>query len=104
LQFFTRTELGVDLDTLADTFKALSDPSRLRILILLERRDRSVTEIVDFFSLTQPTISRHLQVLKDAELVKVTRDGQKMIYSLDRSVLKQTVDSYFESVSPTRRR
>ena len=79
----------------AEIFGALSDETRLRILMMLEVRPRSVNEIVDFFTLTQPTISRHLHVLKKAGLVNVERQGQRKIYSLNESVLKRYGAGYF---------
>ncbi len=79
----------------AETFGALSDETRLKILQMLEVRPRSVNEIVDFFTLTQPTISRHLHVLKKAGLVDVERQGQRKIYSLNESALKQHGAGFF---------
>lgn len=79
----------------ADVFRALSDETRLRILLMLEVQPRSVNEIVDFFTLTQPTISRHLQVLNEAGLVNVERQGQRKIYSVDESILKDHGFAYF---------
>jgi len=80
---------------LAETFGALSDETRLRILLMLEVRPRSVNEIVDFFTLTQPTISRHLHVLRKAGLVDVERHGQRKIYSLNESALRRCGTGYF---------
>ncbi len=87
----------MDSEKLADKFKALSDSTRMRILQMLDKRSRSVNEIVDFFTLTQPTISRHLKVLRDAGLVNVERHGQKMIYSLNVNGLKEVASTYFHS-------
>ncbi len=64
-------------------FKALADPTRLRILLMLEGRPRTVGEIVDFFDLSQPTISRHLQTLTAGGLAQRVRKGQKVYYSVD---------------------
>lgn len=63
-------------------FKALSDPTRQRILQLLEKGRLSVGEIVDHFPLSQPTISRHLAVLREASLVLDERHGQRVLYRL----------------------
>ncbi|MBU1319759.1 MAG: metalloregulator ArsR/SmtB family transcription factor [candidate division Zixibacteria bacterium] len=84
-----------DSEKCASVFRALSDETRLRILLMLEARPRSVNEIVDFFLLTQPTISRHLFVLKKAGLVNVERQGQKKIYSLNESALRNDAFDYF---------
>ena len=83
-------------------FKALSDETRREILALLERRERNVTEIVRRFNLTQPTISRHLQVLREARLVQCERNGQHMIYRLDPEALAAAASSFFGRFSRCR--
>jgi DNA-binding transcriptional ArsR family regulator len=72
-------------------FKALSDPTRREILRLLGRRDMSVGEIVDNFAMSQPSISRHLAVLRSAGLVTARRDGQNVVYGLDTTVMQDVV-------------
>ncbi len=71
------------IEKFKNPLKALADPTRLKILLMLEGKPRPVSEIVDFFNLSQPTISRHLSVLKNVGLVKDKRFGQKVVYSLD---------------------
>lgn len=66
---------------LSATLRALADPTRLRILLMLEGKRRTVGEIVDFFALSQPTISRHLQTLTAAGLVERRREAQKVYYA-----------------------
>ena len=83
-------------------FKALSDDTRREILALLERRERNVTEIVRRFNLTQPTISRHLQVLREARLVRSERRGQHMVYRLDPETLADAANSFFGRFSRCR--
>ena len=83
-------------------FKALSDDTRRAILALLERRERNVTDIVSRFNLTQPTISRHLQVLREARLVRCERRGQHMIYRLDPEALASAANSFFGRFSRCR--
>lgn len=70
-----------------DALKALADPTRMKIMLMLEGRRRTVTEIVEFFDLSQPTISRHLHTLADAKLVKREKEGQKAYYSLNGGAL-----------------
>jgi ArsR family transcriptional regulator, arsenate/arsenite/antimonite-responsive transcriptional repressor len=72
-------------------FKALSDPTRREILRLLKRREMSVGEIVDRFSMSQPSISRHLAVLRSAGLVTARREGQNVVYGLDTTVMQDVV-------------
>ena len=87
---------------LGQFFKALSDDTRREILALLERRERNVTEIVRRFNLTQPTISRHLQVLREARLVRCERRGQHMVYRLDPETLANAASSFFGRFSRCR--
>ena len=80
-------------------FQALSDGTRQQILQLLESKDLNVGEIVSNFNLTQPTISRHLEILRNAELVTRERDGQKMIYSLNGEALSESMQEFFRRFS-----
>ena len=70
-----------------EALKAMADPTRLKIMLMLEGRRRTVNEIVEFFDLSQPTISRHLQTLANAGLVRREKSGQKVFYSLDGDAL-----------------
>ena len=76
-------------------FKALSDQTRRSILRLLQRRELSVGEIVGNFRLSQPTISRHLSVLKDAHLVIDRRSGQHVMYRLSPEALARGAGRFF---------
>ncbi|MOA18597.1 Transcriptional repressor SdpR [compost metagenome] len=67
-------------------FKALSDPTRRKILDLLRERDLTAGEIADHFQMTKPSISHHLNLLKQAELVWDERNGQHITYSLNTTV------------------
>ena len=72
-----------------NVFAALADPTRLRIFELIASGEKTVGEIVDQFSFKPPTISQHLQVLKQAKLVRVRAEGQKRIYTVDETGLKE---------------
>jgi len=87
--------MSLEIENLADIFKALSDPTRLQILRILETQERSVTEIVDFFNLSQPTISRHLSALANAGLIGSRRQEQQRIYKLNSDNLKDLMKEYF---------
>ena len=76
------------MGTLTDLFKALSDPTRRRILILLRERDMNAGEIADNFPVSKPSISHHLAQLKQAGLVSDTRKGQNIVYSLETTALQ----------------
>ena len=71
------------------TLKALADPTRREILELLKGQRLSAGEIVEHFSVTGASISRHLSVLKDADLIRDTREGKFIYYDLNASVLEE---------------
>lgn len=71
------------------TFSALSDPTRRKILDLLKKNSLPVMEMAQYFSTTLPTLSHHLNVLKQANLVTTRRQGQQIIYSLNLSVFEE---------------
>ena len=73
---------------LQQTLKALADPIRRDILNLLKTGRMSAGEITNHFNVTNASISRHLSVLKDADLVRDTREGQFIYYELNTSVLE----------------
>ena len=73
----------------AETFKALSDPVRRDILTMLKKGRLSAGEIEGRFDISFPAVSRHLSVLKDADLVRDERDGKNVYYSLNTSVLEE---------------
>lgn len=90
---------SMDEETLfivSQTFKALSDPTRIRILYLLSQKPHSVNEIAENLHLLQSTVSHQLRFLKNLRLVKYRREGTTMIYSCDddhvMDILKQTID------------
>ena len=71
-----------------DVWGALSDPTRRKILELLRERNRTAGEIADCFSMTKPSISHHLNVLKQAELVMAEKKGQQIEYSINTTVFQ----------------
>ena len=75
--------------SLQHTLKALSDPIRREILNLLKSGRLSAGEIVDHFPVTGASISRHLSVLKEADLIRDTREGKFIYYDLNASVLEE---------------
>ena len=74
---------------LQHTLKALADPTRREILNLLKGGKKSAGEISDHFDITAAAISRHLSVLKEADLIEDTRDGKYIFYELNASVLEE---------------
>ncbi len=74
---------------LQNTLRALSDPVRREILNLLKEGRMSAGEIVERFDITGAAISRHLSVLKDADLIRDKREGKFIYYELNASVLEE---------------
>ncbi|QYK53949.1 MAG: winged helix-turn-helix transcriptional regulator [Fimbriimonadaceae bacterium] len=78
---------------MTEAFKALADPSRRQILRLLQKGEMNVGMIAEKFEFTAPTLSHHLNYLKKADLVRVRREGQQLIYSLNTTVVQDVVAS-----------
>lgn len=76
---------------LQNTLKALADPIRREILNILKSGRMAAGEITEKFSVTGASISRHLSVLKEADLVRDKREGQFIFYELNTSVLEETL-------------
>lgn len=71
------------------TMKALADPTRREILNLLKSGRKSAGEIADHFDITAAAISRHLSILKEADLIEDSREGKYIFYTLNTSVLEE---------------
>lgn len=84
-------------------FKALSDPTRRRILDMLRSGDLNAGEIAERFDLTWPSVSHHLAVLRQAGLVAAERHGQHIAYSLNTTVLQDAMIWLMEFRKPERR-
>jgi DNA-binding transcriptional ArsR family regulator len=74
---------------LGETMRALSDPTRREILSLLKEERLSAGDISEHFEISAAAVSRHLSVLKDADLVRDRRDGKFVYYELNASVLEE---------------
>ena len=72
-------------------YRALSDPTRRRILELLRKRDMTAGELADHFDLAKPTLSGHFAVLKGADLVNADKVGTSITYRLNVSVLEEAL-------------
>ena len=76
----------------ATTFEVLAEPTRRRILDLLLDRERPVGELVSKLKLSQPGVSKHLRVLRDAGLVSVRNDAQRRIYGVRAGPLEEIAE------------
>ena len=84
---------------LADAFDALHDPTRRRVLELVRDGERSVRELTDQLAVTQPAVSQHLRVLREAGLVRVRPDGARRLYRVDPDgfgAVRAWVDSFWD--------
>ncbi|MDF2872015.1 MAG: arsR [Anaerocolumna sp.] len=79
-----------------DVFKALSDSTRRKILELLAKKDMNAGEIADYFNISKPSISHHLTILKNADLISDERKGQNIVYSLNTTVFQDVVRWFFD--------
>jgi DNA-binding transcriptional ArsR family regulator len=74
--------------TTSDAFNAVAEPRRRDILNYLAMQERSVSEIVDAIEMEQPSVSKHLKVLKDVGLVEVRREGRQMLYKVNAMAIR----------------
>jgi len=72
-------------------YKALSDPTRRQILKLLREKDMNAGEISEHFDITKPSLSKHFNILRDADLIQSDREGTTIIYHLNISVLEEAL-------------
>ena len=78
-----------------DTFRALADPTRRRILAVLTDGDRTIAEVADLFDMTRPAVKKHLSLLESADLIRVIPRGRERINQLNLSGLSPVLD-WFE--------
>ena len=81
---------------MGDAFKALADPTRRRILELLAQGDMTAGEIAAQFSMTKPSVSHHLTILKSAGLISDQRNGQNIVYSVNLTVFQELVKWFYD--------
>ncbi|WP_292069994.1 autorepressor SdpR family transcription factor [Brevundimonas sp. UBA7534] len=85
---------------MSSVFKALSDPTRRRVLQLLRQGPMSAGEISDRFDVSKPTMSAHFAVLKEADLVHAEKAGKSVLYHLKLSVLEEALLGFVQSFEP----
>lgn len=85
---------------MTQVFKALSDPTRRRVLQLLRKGPLSAGELSSQFNVSKPTMSAHFAVLKEADLVHTEKAGKSVIYHLKLSVLEDALLGFVQSFDP----
>jgi DNA-binding transcriptional ArsR family regulator len=85
---------------MTQVFKALSDPTRRRVLQLLREGPKSAGELSDEFDVSKPTMSAHFAVLKEADLVHSEKVGKTVLYHLKLSVLEEALLGFVQSFGP----
>ncbi|AUZ40432.1 sporulation delaying system autorepressor SdpR [Bacillus sp. MBGLi79] len=75
-----------------NVFKAISDPTRRKILDLLKGGDMTAGDIAEHFNISKPSISHHLNILKQAEVISDHRKGQIIYYTLNTTVLQDSIN------------
>ena len=87
------------LDELAEIFKAISHPMRLRIAIgLSKKEDCNVSVMVEKLGISQPNVSQHLNILKNAGVITKVRKGNFICYKLDNDFVKEIIKSIEEQM------
>lgn len=79
-------------------FKALSDPTRRRVLQLLRERPLSAGELSDHFAVSKPTMSAHFSVLQEADLIEAEKRGRIILYRLKMSVLEEALLGFVQTL------
>lgn len=77
-------------------FKALNDPTRREIMELLKKKDLTAGEIAEQFSISKPSISHHLDILKQAGLIDAMKEGQFIFYSLNTTVMDEILKWFIQ--------
>ena len=81
---------------MSKAFRALSDKTRREILKLINKKDMSAGEIAEHFDISKPSISKHLDILREAELISSEKKGQFVIYSINTSVIQEVLGNFLE--------
>ena len=79
---------------MGNVFKSISDPTRREILKLLNDKDLSAGEIAEHFDISKPALTKHLNILREAELVSSEKQGNFVIYSINVTVLQQALSGF----------
>jgi DNA-binding transcriptional ArsR family regulator len=89
------------MKAVSHVFRALADPTRRQILQELKRGELSAGQITACFSISGPSISRHLSILKNADLISERREGNRILYRLVPETIAAAVGDFLSAVCPT---
>jgi DNA-binding transcriptional ArsR family regulator len=89
------------MKAISRVFRALADPTRRQILQELKKRELAAGEIAACFSISGPSISRHLSILKGADLVSERREGNRIFYRLEPEQMASALGDFLSAVCPT---
>jgi DNA-binding transcriptional ArsR family regulator len=89
------------MKSVSKAFRALADPTRRQILQELKRGELSAGQITACFTISGPSISRHLSILKNADLISERREGNRIIYKLEPEQIVHSVGDFLSAVCPT---
>ena len=84
------------MKSINSVFKALGDSTRMEIVSLLRERSRTPSELLERMSVSQPTLSHHLDILKRADLLESRREGQFIRYSLNMTVVQMAMEYFLK--------
>lgn len=88
---------------MASVFKALGDSTRREILTLLNEGDLTAGEIAGHFEMSRPAITKHMDILREAELVTSEKKGQYVVYSINLTVLQEALSAFMSIFDKGRR-
>ncbi len=102
MPYYTYIHITNNMKNIGNIFSALSDPTRRVILENLRSQDLTPTELLEKIDVSQPTLSHHLDILKRAELIEGTREGQFIRYSLNMTIFEMALE-YMTSLTKRRK-
>jgi len=88
------------MGSVTDIFKALADPTRREILVLLRDGEQSAGDLASNFDMSAPSVSKHLSILKAAQLITERRDGNKIFYHAESNRVTKCLNDFINTVCP----
>lgn len=79
-----------------DAFKAIADPTRREILNMLSKKDMNAGDIAEHFQMSKPAISKHLDILKNSDLISFEKQGQYVVYSINTTAVQNIYRKFLE--------